>query len=105
MKQIAEGSSHEVCHFIPRVETSLEKSPRATGHEVRYFALPFDRRTAIASAISLSLFLSRAFSLSLSLSLSHALSFSLAGDVFLRRWGAAKPGIAIEARAFKPASP
>ena len=99
MKQIAEGSSHEVCHFIPRVETSLEKSPRATGHEVRHFALPFDRRTAIASAISLSL--SRA----LSLSLSHALSFSLAGDVFLRRWGAAKPGIAIEARAFKPASP
>ena len=99
MKQIAEGSSHEVCHFIPRVETSLKKSPKPTGHEVRYFALPFDRRTAIASAISLSL--SRA----LSLSLSHALSFSLAGDVFLRRWGAAKPGIAIEARAFKPASP
>ena len=69
MKQIVKGSGHEVCHFIPRVETSLKKSPKPTGHEVRYFALPFDRRTAIASAISLSLSRARSLSLSLARSL------------------------------------
>ena len=56
---------------------------------------PYPRQCALAaSGLSLSLSLSLFLSHTLSLSLSHALSFSLAGDVFLRRRGAAKPGIA-----------